>query len=272
MDVDDLAGGAGPPAAFVERLIRDTGSTVQRSAHSARWQERVDAWPAVRAYKQLTYERCATARPVLDVGSGPGVDLVELGEGAIGVDRSTVMNQRTAARGRTVVAADALALPFADGTFGGVRADRTLQHLQAPADALAECARVVRPGGVLVVADPDQGSLVIEVPGAPARLVDVIRRRRRDRQYRSGTYVRHLPAWLRQMGFDEVAVEAPSLVLTDPADAFGIASWGDTAAAEGALTAAEAGQWWSLLGGLPPDQGFVYAVTFFVVSGHKPLR
>jgi SAM-dependent methyltransferase len=236
---------------------------------AARWQERVDAWPAIRAYKALTYERCAGAEPVLDVGSGPGVDLVELGGDAVGVDRSMVMNRRAAARGCAVVAGDALALPFADATFGAVRADRTLQHLPEPAEAITECARVLRPGGMLIVADPDQGSLVVEVPGAPAYLVDAIRRRRRDRQYRSGTYIRGMPTTLCGMGFDDVRIEARPLVLTDPADAFGIATWGDAAAAEGGLTAAEAAQWRSSLARLPPDQGFVYAVTFFVVSARK---
>ncbi|PHH91064.1 hypothetical protein CDD83_1809 [Cordyceps sp. RAO-2017] len=49
--------------------------------------------------------------------------------------------------------ADAMDLPFADGTFDGAYAIESLVHMHDKSAALANIARVLRPGGRLVVAD-----------------------------------------------------------------------------------------------------------------------
>jgi SAM-dependent methyltransferase len=113
----------------------------------------------------------------------------------------------------------------ADASTGAIRCDRVLQHLDDPHGAVVELTRCLRPGGRLVVADPDQQTLSIEVPGAPHELVDRVRRLRRDVGYRNGTYVSSLPGWLLALGYDDVTVDAFPLVLRDPDDAFGIATW-----------------------------------------------
>ncbi|MDA8202718.1 MAG: methyltransferase domain-containing protein [Chloroflexi bacterium] len=46
---------------------------------------------------------------------------------------------------------DAYALPFADGTFDAVVCVRVVHHLEHPEAVFAEFARVLRPGGVLVL-------------------------------------------------------------------------------------------------------------------------
>ena len=46
---------------------------------------------------------------------------------------------------------DAYALPFADGTFDAVVCVRVVHHLEHPGAVFAEFARVLRPGGVLVL-------------------------------------------------------------------------------------------------------------------------
>jgi len=48
---------------------------------------------------------------------------------------------------------DALALPYANGEFDLGTTGRTLHHLDRPDIAVAELARVVRPGGTVVVVD-----------------------------------------------------------------------------------------------------------------------
>jgi SAM-dependent methyltransferase len=50
--------------------------------------------------------------------------------------------------------ADALRLPFPDATFDRVVAAEVLEHIQRDGDALAELARVLRPGGTIAVTVP----------------------------------------------------------------------------------------------------------------------
>lgn len=49
---------------------------------------------------------------------------------------------------------DALALPFADGSFDRVIAAEVLEHIPTDGEALAELARVLRPGGTIAVTVP----------------------------------------------------------------------------------------------------------------------
>ena len=58
-----------------------------------------------------------------------------------------------AARGRSV-GGDATAMPFGDGAFDRVIAAEVLEHVPADHRALAEIARVLRPGGMLAVTVP----------------------------------------------------------------------------------------------------------------------
>jgi SAM-dependent methyltransferase len=55
---------------------------------------------------------------------------------------------------RPQVAADVQALPFRDGAFDSVKATELLEHVPDVALALAECRRVVRPGGHLIITVP----------------------------------------------------------------------------------------------------------------------
>jgi SAM-dependent methyltransferase len=85
--------------------------------------------------------------PVLDVGCGEG-RLASLLGGAVrwvGVDSSPA--QIAANPYRPVVRADMRALPFRDGAFAEVAHLWCLYHLDDPVPAIAEAARVLRPGG-----------------------------------------------------------------------------------------------------------------------------
>jgi ubiquinone/menaquinone biosynthesis C-methylase UbiE len=110
---------------------------------------------------------------VVDVGCGPGTDLADLAaavgvEGAvIGVDRDPGMaaeaGRRVADLARVEVrVGDAHALPLPDGSVDRARADRVLQHLAQPAQAVSELRRVVRPGGLVALAEPDWDTLVVD--------------------------------------------------------------------------------------------------------------
>lgn len=80
---------------------------------------------------------------------------LNLGCGAEVIRRPGWTNLDAKAALEGVVAGDVTALPFADGSFDRVVASQVLEHLEDPVAALREWARVLAPGGVLLVAVPD---------------------------------------------------------------------------------------------------------------------
>jgi len=50
--------------------------------------------------------------------------------------------------------ADALALPFADGSFDSVLCSEVLEHVPEPGQLFAEAARVLKPGGMMILSTP----------------------------------------------------------------------------------------------------------------------
>lgn len=97
---------------------------------------------------------------VLDLAAGTAVSTVELadaGAWCVAADFSLGMLQagRKAGRHQTVplVGADALRLPFADEAFDAVTISFGLRNVVDPDAALAELARVTRPGGRLVICE-----------------------------------------------------------------------------------------------------------------------
>lgn len=93
---------------------------------------------------------------VLDLAAGTGVSTVEYarsGAWCAACDFSTGMLHAGAFRRLPMVAGDAMALPFADGTFDAATISFGLRNVQDPEVGLQEMARVVRPGGRLVVCE-----------------------------------------------------------------------------------------------------------------------
>ncbi len=99
--------------------------------------------PAVRAGSVL-----------LDAGCGGGLlapHVRRLGYRHVGVDLRRAGLEQSAGRGITPLLADATALPLADGAFDVVVAGELLEHVTDRPAAVAELARVLRPGGLLVL-------------------------------------------------------------------------------------------------------------------------
>jgi len=100
---------------------------------------------------------------VVDVGTGSGALLPLLAAAADeveAVDHSASLLARARRRCRDAGCrnvrfheADVRELPFDDGTFDAAYSSMVLHHLPRPVDALRELARVVRPGGSVVVVE-----------------------------------------------------------------------------------------------------------------------
>jgi ArsR family transcriptional regulator len=114
-----------------------------------------------RSWQSLAVGIAALLRlgDVLDVGSGDGAAASAIApycRSLTCVDANARMVDETRERlagfpNATAREADVHALPFADASFDTVLLFHTLTYAERPARAVAECARVLRPGGRLVV-------------------------------------------------------------------------------------------------------------------------
>ena len=105
---------------------------------------------------------------VLDLAAGTGVSTVEFGQAGawcVAADFSLGMLRSGRHRRVPMVAADALRLPFADASFDAVTIAFGLRNFVDTKAALTEIARVVKPGGRLVVCE------VSTPPFGPVRLL-----------------------------------------------------------------------------------------------------
>ena len=98
-------------------------------------------------------------RPIdrmLDVGGGPGraLDAIDPEMGVV-VDAAPGMAERARGNGREAILGDGGRLPVATASVDAVAVTDALHHIGDQAGLLAEAARVLRPGGVLVVLDFD---------------------------------------------------------------------------------------------------------------------
>ncbi|MFJ8623549.1 methyltransferase domain-containing protein [Kitasatospora sp. NPDC093550] len=145
----------------------------------------------VRRLRGWAHERLG-ARPgerALDVGCGTGsetrvlADAVAPGGVATGLEPNpglrAVAGRRAAEAGSTArfLDGDALALPLPDAGVDVLWCERVLQHLDDPARAVAEFARVLRPGGRIALLDTDWSTFVLHPadPGIRPALATVAR-------------------------------------------------------------------------------------------------
>jgi 2-polyprenyl-6-hydroxyphenyl methylase/3-demethylubiquinone-9 3-methyltransferase len=104
--------------------------------------------------KARLYERCGAGAQVLDVGCGAGFlsnDLARESFAVWGIDASAeslaVAARHDGTRSVRYEKADAVSLPFTDASFDAVCAMDFLEHVEDPGAVVAECSRVLRPGG-----------------------------------------------------------------------------------------------------------------------------
>jgi SAM-dependent methyltransferase len=125
-----------------------TGERVvtSRGGFNPTWQRHVAAYALC--------ERYLGRGRIVDVGCGVGHSYMLLAPRetvGVDVDPGVLATQR-----RETVVADMRNLPFATGEFDGAIAVHSIEHVPDPGSALAEIARVLKPGATAVLVTPNR--------------------------------------------------------------------------------------------------------------------
>lgn len=216
----------------------------------------LDDLPQATVLRECSYRNLGGT--VVDVGCGSGRAVGELlsrGVRAIGVDLDPAMVEVARERwpGAEFHVADAAALPFADGSVTGYRADKVLHTLATPDAAVAEARRVLEPHGRAVLLGQDWDTIVIDSddPVRTRALVhaaaDRVQHPRVARRYRS---------LLLDNGFTDVTVEVHTIVFTGPAALPMLHTIGD-------------GEWFAEQVALASADRLFVAVPMFLAAGTR---
>ncbi|MCL6699415.1 metalloregulator ArsR/SmtB family transcription factor [Sphingomonas sp. NSE70-1] len=154
-------------AARLDTIRADRAEAARRyfEAHAATWENvralHIADTEIERAITELLDERPLGA--LLDIGTGTGRMLelfAPMADSAIGIDRSSEMLRLARVKldeagicGARLRQGDMQALPLADRSADSIILHQVLHYAQQPGSAIAEAARVLAPGGQLLVID-----------------------------------------------------------------------------------------------------------------------
>jgi len=242
--------------------------------------------PFIQQYKQRvrTLLDLHPGQQVLDAGTGTGEDaqevakLVAPGGQAVGLDVSQIMIDEAKHRlqDRSLplrfVQGDIQHLPFETAIFDRCYADRIFIHLPDPRAALAELVRVTRPGGLILLAEGDHETQVLDTP-----YPEVTRRffRFRNDGMRQPGIAHRLYGLFQEVGLEDVQVEPLARLTTDYEMIRPVAHYIEgmrTAQSCGVVTAEEAEQWILFLEEAMRTGRFFHAIMWFITMGRKSQR
>lgn len=253
------------------------------SDHFERYLETATSFDAIRAYKARSHDRLELhpGDAVLDAGCGIGDDALALADlvaptgKVVGIDNSERLIERASERSQDrgdvhFRVDDIYDLGFGADEFDASRADRVLQHLDRPRDAVRELRRVTRPGGRLGLTEPDWGSLVIDAPGdgKPHELLDP--------EYavpKQPEIGRRLYRLARELGLESLSVDSFMVNTTDFAFTYEMAElerWTSTMAADGEIEEDILSAWRDRLAAADEAGTFFAALPAHTVTGTVP--
>jgi ubiquinone/menaquinone biosynthesis C-methylase UbiE len=225
---------------------------------SARYLETMMRVLAAQKQQSTELLRLRPGMSVIEIGCGNGRDAEALAKlvgptgRVVGIDASQELvaqaTERTASLGLPLryQVDDAHALAFPDNTFDAARVDRVLQHLNDPAQAVREMARVVRPGGRIAAIEPDWHT--VTVAGVDNDVTRSVVRYKADINVTHGTIGRELRRLLVEAGCGEVTAEQGSITFGQLAATdfvLGLRRSLAGAVAERWITARQAAVWWA---------------------------
>ncbi len=163
---------------------------------------------------------------VLEAGCGVGAQSLTLARNSPGAQFTSIdispgsvqqATARAAAAGLTNLTfqqGDILALPFSKASFDHVFLCFVLEHLPAPAAALAALREVLKPGGTLTVVEGDHGSTLFHPDSAAAHAAIQCQIALQRAAGGNALIGREIYPLLREAGFDDTSV-SPRLVYVD---------------------------------------------------------
>ncbi len=219
---------------------------------------------------------------VLDAGCGIGFDAMQMSlqvgkKGHVfGVDISQEMIDTAKSNAAhlelplTFRNGNIYKLEFQDDFFDRCRVDHTFQHLSDPKAALTELIRVTKPGGKIIITDPDHDSLIIDTPFA-----DVNHRfiRFRSDHMPQGGIAHQLYGYFKELGLICINVEPLTHVYTDYEEKKITSPYLDEiwiAQEHGAVTREEAETWSDYLKDAINGERFICMLTYIITTGVKP--
>lgn len=147
------------------RTARERGAAEYFARHAGEWDQLRSWLSPAKTVESALLESLGEGMlgRLLDIGTGTGRIaelLADRSEHVVALDKSTEMLRLARARLQSfrpqkveLVQGDFAALPFGQAEFDTVVLHQVLHYAQEPAHALAEAARVCRPGGRIAVVD-----------------------------------------------------------------------------------------------------------------------
>lgn len=215
---------------------------------------------------------------VLDLGCGPGADLPSMADAVttsgrvVGVDIDQKMVDAANSRFHDhphveIHLGDGHALPFEEATFDRARMDRALQHVADPSTVLSELLRVLKPGGLLRIGEPDWDSLVVD---GDLEMNRAFNRFICSTMVRNATIGRQLARLARLAGFEVEAVHTAAPVFHDfplADEIFAFTRNTERAVRAGAIERADGERWLAEL----REGDFSAAPLMFLLAARKPM-
>lgn len=255
---------------------------MERPDESTEYLETIMGLETVQAYKRRSHRllRISEGDRIIDVGCGTGEDVLMLAEivgpdgEVVGVDNSETMVETARENGTDVpmvrfTVDDALDLSFPDDSFDAARADRVLQHLDAPAEALAELRRVTRPGGRVGLSDPDWETMTLDAAGEYSEAFLSLEHAVTG----NTTAGRQLYRRARNAGLVDIDIDTWTPISTDLefiSEAGSFDEWTNAMQSAGEATASEVEEWLDGLRRADQEDLLFGSVTGFTVVGTVP--
>jgi len=227
---------------------------------------------------QLSLMDLRPGHHVLDIGCGIGDRAADFAEivgpdgRVVGTDLSNAMidvsKKRHSDSGLPLEfhVANAPDQPFPDASFDRIRTERVLLYITDIPEVLREFHRLLKPDGILVVADVDFDSMVIAHSNKTLtrKIIQYI-----SDSFPSGTIGRELFGHFSDIGFCEIVVKPLSYFCSlefTKRLCGGVIQSGVEA---GVFSEEEISGWWSSLENNDRDRKFLAVVEGFIVAGRK---